>query len=201
MRAIHWMRVFGMVGVLLIGAPSVRAEDAGGYVQRLGEITVALLDREDLAEPVRRAELRRMLVDNIDIAAVSRVVLGRHWRLATDEQKARYGTLYPDFIVTTYSGLFGQYSGEILTVTGSRSIADGDTLVEGDIERSSGPPAKVAFRVRPADGGFKVIDVVVEGISLLVTQRSDFAAVINREGMDGFLDRLEVLTKKANTDS
>lgn len=67
-----------MVGVLLIGAPSIRAEDASGYVQRLGEITVALLDRKDLAEPLRRTELRRMLVDNIDITAVSRVVLGRH---------------------------------------------------------------------------------------------------------------------------
>lgn len=78
MRAIHWVRVLGMVGVLLIGAPSIRAEDTSGYVQRLGEITVALLDRKDLAEPLRRTELRRMLVDNIDITAVSRVVLGRH---------------------------------------------------------------------------------------------------------------------------
>ncbi len=201
MRAICWARVIAVAGVLLIGAPSVRAEDASGYVQRLGEITVALLGREDLAETARHEELRRMLVDNIDIAAVSRVVLGRFWRLATDEQKARYSALYPDFIVTTYGGLFGQYSGKAMTVTGSRSIADGDALVEGDIERSSGPPAKVAFRVRPSDGGFKVIDVVVEGISLLVTQRSDFAAVINREGMDGFLDRLEILTKQANSDS
>ncbi len=53
----------------------------------------------------------------------------------------------------------------------------------------------------PGDDGFKVIDVVVEGISLLVTQRSDFAAVLKREGMDGFLDRLEILTQKANTGS
>ena len=184
------------LAVLLSAAGGLRADrdedPALTFIQSLGDQAVASL-RDNLDSPfeVREAAFREVMVRGFDIPIVGRFVLGRHWRTATKEQRREYMAVFVDFIVRVYASRFDSYGGELFT---ARSVIDdesGDKIVRAQIVRpSGGDPIGVDFRVRMRDEGYKVIDVSVEGISMLHTHRVEFASVVNRKGIDGLLSDL-----------
>ncbi len=184
------------LAVLLSAAGGLRADtdedSALTFIQSLGDQAVASL-RDNLDSPfeVREAAFREVMVRGFDIPIVGRFVLGRHWRTATKEQRREYMAVFVDFIVRVYASRFDSYGGELFT---ARSVIDdesGDKIVRAQIVRpSGGDPIGVDFRVRMRDEGYKVIDVSVEGISMLHTHRVEFASVVNRKGIDGLLGDL-----------
>ena len=184
------------LAVLLSAAGGLRADrdedPALTFIQSLGDQAVASL-RDNLDSPfeVREAAFREVMVRGFDIPIVGRFVLGRHWRTATKEQRREYMAVFVDFIVRVYASRFDSYGGELFT---ARSVIDdesGDKIVRAQIVRpSGGDPIGVDFRVRMRDEGYKVIDVSVEGISMLHTHRVEFASVVNRKGIDGLLGDL-----------
>ncbi len=167
--------------------------EAGEFILSLGERAVSVLsDKENTTFAEREFAFRQILVQGFHINTISRFVLGRHWRSATKAQRHAYNDVFVDFIVRVYASRFDSYNGErfeILEIIASG--AEGDTIVRTRILRPSGAtPVGVDFRVRVIDGSYKIVDVTVEGISMLHTHRVEFASVINRRGMDGFLDEL-----------
>ena len=143
---------------------------------------------------MRAQRVRSLLHDNFDVATIGRFVMGPSWKTATAAQKSQYIDLFEDMIVATYTKRFAEYSGQSFKVTGSSAAGGSDSLVKSQILQKDGPPVMVDWRVRNKDGGFKVVDVVVESISMTMTQRDDFAGVISSKGVDGLL---EVLRKRA----
>jgi phospholipid transport system substrate-binding protein len=185
------------VAVSVSGGRSANSsDDAGAFVQDLGDKVIGLIRQTELARSSRETKFRNLLVENIDLRSVSRAALGRYWRMATDVQIARYQTIYPDYVIAIYGGLFENYSDETLKVTGAQPVGGGDVLVDSEITRGKALPLNVIFRVRRRGDGFKVLDVMVEGISMLVTQRSEFASVIQSKGMDGFLQRMQEISEQ-----
>ena len=184
------------LAVLLSAAGGLRADSgedpALTFIQSLGDQAVASLrDNVDGPFEEREAAFREVMVKGFDIPIVGRFVLGRHWRTATKEQRRDYMAVFVDFIVRVYASRFDSYGGELFT---ARSVIDdesGDKIVRAQIVRpSGGEPIGVDFRVRMRDEGYKVIDVSVEGISMLHTHRVEFASVVNRKGIDGLLSDL-----------
>ena len=184
------------LAVLLSATGGLRADSgedpALTFIQSLGDQAVASL-RDNVDNPFeeREAAFREVMVTGFDIPTVGRFVLGRHWRTATKEQRKEYMAVFVDFIVRVYASRFDSYGGELFT---ARSVIDdesGDKIVRAQIVRpSGGDPIGVDFRVRMRDEGYKVIDVSVEGISMLHTHRVEFASVVNRKGIDGLLSDL-----------
>jgi len=163
-------------------------------INDLGSKTISLLQQKQLAEADREKQFRSLLHEGFDMGQMSRFVLGPYWRTASDQQRQEFVKLFEDYIVTAYSGRFSQYSGEQFKVVGSRQEGDG-ALVNSQILRANGgPPIKVDWRVGKEGADFKIDDVVVEGVSLLVTQRQEFASVIQRNG--GQLDALLKLMRE-----
>lgn len=173
-------------------AATVRAADkgAGEFIKGLGENAVEVLrDKEGTTFAQREAKFRALFVKGFDVDTISRFVLGRYWKTATKEQLAEYKSVFLDFLVHVYASRFDSYNGETFEVL---DVIDGpaekDTIVRTRILRpSGGEPVGVDYRVRKMNGEYKVVDVNVEGISMLHTHRVEFASVINRKGMDGFL--------------
>jgi phospholipid transport system substrate-binding protein len=170
-----------------------------GFVNALGGQTVDLLRQKQMLPAERERRFRALLHDGFDIGAMSRFVLGNAWRSATEPQREEFARLFEDYIVTAYSARLGQYSGERFTVTGSRPTgANGGSFVSSQILRTDGgPPTQIDWRVMGQAGSdYKINDVIVGGISLVLTQREEFASVIQRNGsrLDGLL---QVLRDKA----
>lgn len=176
-------------------ASAQQVQGAARFIAWLGDQAIAVLrsDKGDLEQ--REAAFRRLLAQGFDVPFIGRFVLGRHWRQASPEQRHDYIALFGEFLLKTYSRRLGGYAGESLVVAGARPAGSQDIIVQTRIERPSGPPILAEWRVRVIEGQYKIIDVAVEGVSMALTQRSEFAAVVQNHGMDGLLQALRLRTQ------
>ena len=163
---------------------------AAQFVQKMGDKALTSLTDRQLADGVRATRVRSLLRENFDVQTIGRFVMGPSWKKATAAQKSQYMDLFEDMIVATYTKRFAEYSGQSFKVTGSTATGETDSLVKSQILQKDGPPVMVDWRVRNKGGSFRVVDVVVESISMTMTQRDDFAGVISSKGIDGLIDVL-----------
>jgi phospholipid transport system substrate-binding protein len=157
------------------------AADPAALISNLGSRALEVLGKN--ATQAQRVErFRELLRQDFDVPGIARFVLGRYWNSATEEQRAEFGKLFEEYIALAYSTRLAEYTGETFKVTGSRPDADG-AIVSSQIIRPSGAaPVKVDWRLTGRNGVYKISDVSVDGISMAVTQRSEFASVIQHNG-------------------
>ena len=185
--------VAALLGVLLLlgrGAAAGGTQDAERFVSTLGDRTLVAL--RSSTDPERRfRELAGLLDQAVDVDLVGRLVLGRHWQAASEAQRQEYTRLFRDYFRDGLARRFSGYTGsERITVTGSREAGD-DTLVGTRVTVAGrSAPVDVEWRVRREGDRFVVIDVVAAGVSLLVTNRSQFDALVAKGGMDGLLAQM-----------
>jgi phospholipid transport system substrate-binding protein len=180
------------------GYADARSQAAAGFIQDLGARAIDVLVKPALGRDESMRRFRVMLNEGFDVPYISRFVLGRYWQAATPQQQQEYGTLFERLIVLVYADRFALYSGKIqgvnetLKVMGNRPEGDNDSIVSTQIIRPDAPPVAVDWRVRHRADSMKIIDVAVEGVSMSVTQRSEFASVIQRGGgqISALLDTL-----------
>lgn len=155
---------------------------AAKFIEKMGTTAVTSLTARDITTKERERRVRSLLTANFDVQTIGRFALGTYWKTATPAEQAEYLALFEDMIVKTYSQRFAEYSGQSFKVAGAIDASEKDAVVSSQIVQEKGPPVNVEWRVRKKNGSMKVIDVIVEGISMSVTQRSDFAAVIQKGG-------------------
>lgn len=140
--------------------------------------------------------LEKMIRSKVDIPWIGQFVMGRFWRQATDAQKKAYLKNYEDFIATTYASRFTEYKGEGYTITSARQDSEGKYTVKMSI-KTEGQPMLVDYKVRKDDSGkFKIYDLNVEGVSLITTQRSEFASILQSKGIDQLIAQLGDKTER-----
>ncbi len=169
------------------------AKAAADFVQSLGDKAIATLADSKVSKEQTKEIFRQLLNENFDVATIGRFVLGRYWNTATEPQRKEYTDLFERMIVEVYAERFSQYAGESFKVSGAQPAGQRDAVVVSQVLRPNGPPVNVAWRVRAKDGGgYKIVDVVVENVSMSQTQRSEFASVIENNGgkFDALLDAL-----------
>jgi phospholipid transport system substrate-binding protein len=176
---------------------SASAPDGGKFVSDLASRAVAELTTGEMAMSERVSRLRRMLTEAFDVPAIGRFVLGRYWRVASESERAEYLRLFENFIVQTYIHRFNDFAGAQLRVVQTRPGQDGEVIATLEAGLPGKQPARFDVRMRRDNSAFKIFDVVVEGISMSVTQRDDFSAVIQRNGgkVEGLLASLREKTK------
>ncbi|MGM0422356.1 MAG: MlaC/ttg2D family ABC transporter substrate-binding protein [Pseudomonadota bacterium] len=182
-------------------APAQAEEKAAeSFVQDLGQEALDTLD-QDVSEEQLSDEMRSWLNRYFDTDVISRFALGHYWRQADDAQKKEYNKLFNELIVSTYSRRLQEYSGEDFEVRGQTELNDRNTMVHSKIipTKSGAPSTQVDWRVRKINGKLKIVDVNVEGVSMSVTQRNEFASVIKNNGnkIEALLDALR---KKVGND-
>lgn len=192
-RAFAFVAISAMALGLNIGfAAESRAQtspqEAVRFVESLGS-QAALLLGSGKADRQRTA-LRTLIRDSFNLELTSQFVLGKFWNGATPEQRTEFQDLFTEYLLNNYVRHIGNYKAETLTIVGSNVVGDRDVLVATSIESTEGATNPV-WRVRASDAGqYKIIDVSVDGVSLALTQRREFASVVNRRGLDGLLNML-----------
>ena len=167
--------------VILVPARPAAAQDPAAVITNLGNNALKVLG-PNVDPNLRVARFRELFQADFDVPSIARFVLGRYWRLAAPTQQQEFIRLFTDYIALVYANRLAEYSGETLRVTGTHPAPDGE-LVASEIIRTSGqPPARVDWLLTPANGGYKITDVIFEGVSMAVTQRSEFASFIQRNG-------------------
>lgn len=183
--------------VLLMGAGGFSyashadTQKADSFIVGLGEEVIEVIAANQSNDKERVKALRAIFENSVDSEWVAKFVLGKHWRRATDDQQKRYLAAYTPFIVSTYAKRFNEYTGEVLKVTDSRKAKGDDVFVNTVLERPKAENVVIQFRVRSVGGKFRIFDVVVEGVSQLTTQRSEFNTIVSQSGLDALIERLE----------
>ena len=158
------------------------------------EILAAIKSDKQLAagdkqKAVKLAEEK--VLPYIDFEQATRLAVGRAWREATPEQKKRLVTEFRNMLVRTYSNAISAYEGQTLKVLPQRAKQDPEeTVVRTQFIRAGGQPLPIDFTMHKAADTWKVYDITVEGVSLVMTYRSEFDAVVKQEGIDGLIKRL-----------
>jgi len=185
-------------GVTLVAinmkAPAA-AQGSAAFIRSTGQEAINSLTAQNMTDQERQERFRQILKRTFAVGVIARFTLGRYWRVATKAQRAEYSKLFEDFLVRAYAERFKGYSGEGFEVGQMRQINDREQLVQSEVVLADGRRIPVHWRVRHT-AGYRVVDVLVEGVSMAITQRDEFAAIINRNGgkVDGLLAALREKT-------
>ena len=189
--AVIVVTILVVVGLVQSDASAGRnAEPAKQFIDRLGQQVITIMHRSDMTAMERKAKLDRLLRAGVDLPRIGRFVLGRHWKSATPAQRAEYQALFSEYVLANYIRLLGMYDVAKFSVQSATSKRGSDTIVHSQIERDTGQLIDLRWRVRERAGEFRVIDLSTAGLSLAVTYRAEFSAVVSSRGFNGLLDAL-----------
>jgi len=189
-------KVLGFIAGIVIAAGAwAQALAPEQLVQKItDEVLAAIKSDKELAAGDKQKALKlaeEKVLPYIDFDHATRLAVGRAWSQATPEQRKKLVGEFRSMLVRTYSNGIGAYQGQTLKVLPSRGKADPeDTTVRTQFTRPGGQPLPIDFAMRKTDKGWKVYDITVEGVSLVLTYRSEFDAVVKQEGIDGLIKRL-----------
>lgn len=182
---------------LFFVAPAAKADafadGAQKFIESLADKAIAALTGKDIPRAERVRRFRKLLNEHFAVETIGRWVLGRHWRDASDAERREYLRLFEDLIVKTYVDRFTEYSGEKVTILKTVVADNKDAVVFTSITRPNQPePIAVEWRVRAREGNYRIVDVMVTGVSMGLTQRQEFSSVFARNGgnMAAFLKEL-----------
>ncbi|MFM7625666.1 MAG: phospholipid-binding protein MlaC [Gammaproteobacteria bacterium] len=156
----------------------------------------------------RRAEFRkdpaklhalveRVLLPNFDVDHSARLVLGKHWRTASPEQRQRFIDGFYGSLMTNYGDAMIEFTGDRIRVLPSTVAPDATSaVVRTEVKRSNGQKIPVNYSMRKTEQGWMAWDVVIEGISYVKSFREDFGAEIDQKGIDAMIQRLEAQNRQ-----
>jgi phospholipid transport system substrate-binding protein len=182
--------------VLFLALPAL-AQDLGPeeLVKKItDDVLAAVKSDKELAagnkqKAVKLAEEK--ILPYVDFEEATRLAVGRGWAQASPEQKKSLVQEFRNMLVRTYSNAIGAYEGQTMKVLPSRvKPGDDDATVRNQFIRPGGKPVLIDYSMRKTPQGWKIYDIVVEGVSLVLTYRSEFDAVVKQEGIDGLIKRL-----------
>lgn len=166
------------------------------FVEEMGNKIINIAKEKNTSE----AKIREKIINEIDMVIdsewIAKFVLGKNYKNLNDQQKKQFISLYRDFMINTYGPKFKNYNGKKFTVNevvkqNNFYIAKAEFL-----PKDSDNAILTDFRVRKKDGKLYILDFIAEGISLIETQRSEFNATIDSQGIEPFLKNLEEKVKK-----
>lgn len=186
--------------VLAAGLPSVAAADGAAprvVVQKVSDDTIAVLGDKSLSAEAKRARVEQIVYANTDFDTLSKLVLARSWSTFSPAQQTQFVNEFKRHLSVTYGKNVESYNNEKVAIVSDREEARGDWTVYTKILRGGGADdILVDYRLRQQGGAWKIIDFVIERVSLVANFRSQFQDVLG-QGADG-PDRLLKLLHDKN---
>ena len=170
------------------------AEESKSFVEKLGKEVIETVSDEKLTDSQRRSNFRYLYLNAFDNFYISRFVLGRYWKRIDKSVKEEFIKTFNDYIVSTYAPKFKGWQGEFKAV--DALIEKNFYNVKMDVINKDGPVLKLIWKIYlDKNKNFKILDVNIDGVSMLVTQRAEFMSVI-KNNPDGVVGLIEAMKKK-----
>ena len=155
--------------------------EAQKFIEEFGNKAIESLSENGLTDQVRMDRFRNLYKKDFAADVIVRFVLGPYWKKSSKEDRENFAKLLEDYVVVSYAPKWKNYSGETFSVYDSIEESSKIILVRSDVIPGSGTPIKLDWRVRN-DNPFRIYDIAVEGVSMIVTQRSEFMSVMKNGG-------------------
>ena len=173
------MRKLALFLFVLLGAVVARAEDpAISFVDKLAdEILTEVVTSYKCAEEKEKL-FHDAFTEAVDLKGVGQFVLGTAWKKATDTERTEFLNAFTDLTVKTWADRFDMYTGQQIVFQGTRNAERGQIYVDSVIQDKQ--PVEVIWRLRPSKDSYKIVDIVVEGVSMASTYRNDYRAFLQQ---------------------
>lgn len=149
----------------------------------------AALQAGDRKKAIALAEQK--VLPHIDFTEATRLALGSWWKTATPAQRERLSTEFRGLLVRTYANAIGAYKGQTMRVLPVRMEAGADdVIVRNQFLRPGAPPLRIDYAMYKTPAGWKIYDIVAEGVSLVLTYRTEFDQVVRQSGIDALIQRI-----------
>ena len=187
---------------LLVTAPRASAQakataDPGRFLETLGHRAIETLSDPNVPKATREDEFRVLFEEGFDVPTIARFVLGRYGRQASAAQRAAFVKTFQEAIVQRFLPLFSKTSREFFVIVRTQQDSKRPNIhtvtTKVIVDRSNGKTGDVHWRLSQREGGFKILDVVVEGVSMAISLRSEYGSVLKQHGGD--LDQLIALLR------
>lgn len=166
------------------------AAQARKLIENLTQQALTILKNEKGDLDAREKKFRTILADYFAMSSISKRVAGQHWQDMSPQQKEEFQRLFSEWVLKTYSRRFGGYQGEAIAVEKASAVSKDTVLVQTKLSGQK-RNSKVDWRVIEAAAGQpRIVDVSVDGVSMLVAQKSEVASIVKNKGVDGLLDTL-----------
>tara|TARA_B100000029_G_scaffold465903_1_gene500911 strand:- start:284 stop:892 length:609 start_codon:yes stop_codon:yes gene_type:complete len=172
-------------------ALAIEEKEAISYIEQIGQQAIDILKTpiEDIA--TREILFQNMWNSRFDKKLIHRAVLGKAGRGATEAELTRFGKAFDKHIIKIYASQLGVYSDQLFLVDKAMKRDNRDIIVLSHIEHATAPPLRIDWRLRNRGEGPRVIDIAIEGVSLLATKRADFSSTIKNGGLQALIFDLE----------
>ena len=182
--------------LLMISAPLARADSSSTAEEVIRTTTAEVVGRlesnPELSEdPGRLYEMvQDVVLPRFDFERISKRVLGKYWRRASEEQRRQFVAEFQTLLIKTYAIAIAAYDHEGIVYGPSRTRSDNETSIRIEITRDSGPGIPITYELHFMNEKWKVYDVVVDGVSLSLTYRNDFRSLVRQDGIDALISRM-----------
>lgn len=179
-------------------AAEVDAAKAEAFVKEVTAEGIEDIINANIPQAEKDQRFAKLFNRALDLDFIGQFVLGRNWRTATPAQRAEFIKVYRQLNVSTWSKRFDEFKGKEFMFKGTApSNSAGQIFVNSVVPMEQGEPAKVVWRVREKNGQYKVVDIIIENVSLAITARNEYTAFIknNPGGVDALIANLKTKIK------
>lgn len=196
-------RLFTLIAALLMSAQALAAEvdptQAENFIKKITTEGIEEIINSNVSMAEKDARFTKLFNEYLDLNFIGRFVLGRYWKSATPKQRTEFIDVYRDLNIKTWSKRFDEFKGKRFVFNGtSPSNSQGQIFVNTTVPMEQGAPAKVVWRVKETGGKLKVIDIIIENVSLAITARNEYTAYIKKSA-GGVDDLIRNLRQKTNS--
>ena len=169
------------------------------FVSNFADNAISILSNDSLDASQKNIQFTELVMSSIDMNLISKFVLSKYWKLATDDQKKAYQVAFKQYFISSYANKLDQYSGEKVVIVSSNA-AKKFVIVKSNIVRDGTDTLKIEldWRLLTRDGQTKIIDLSIEGISLIIAQREEFQSFLanNDNSLDALINKLSSINNK-----
>ena len=176
-----------------LNASGTDLKDEEEFVNKFADEAITILNNNEISDNEKNDKFTNLVMSAIDLNLISQFVLSKTWKSATDDQKERYISAFKKYFINSYANKLDQYSGEKIIVTGSEE-AGKYIIVDSNIIREGTNTLKInlKWRLLNTNGDIKIIDLNIEGISLVIAQREEFQSFLtnNNNDLEALIDKI-----------
>ena len=174
--------------------PSVAEE----FIKKVTSDGIEQIINSNVSQEQKDARFEKLFNSSLDLDFIGRFVLGRYWNTATPSHRKEFINVYRQMNIKTWSKRFDEFKGKNFIFNGtSPSNSQNQIFVNTTVPMQQGAPAKVIWRVKDTNGNLKIVDIIIENVSLAITARNEYTAYIkkSKNGIDDLIADLRNKSK------
>jgi phospholipid transport system substrate-binding protein len=181
-----------VLGLMMMSAPAyaIDAAKAENFIKNITQQGIEELVNSNVSAAEKNARFTKLFNQDLDLDFIGKFVLGRYWRTATPQQRKDFIDVYRKLNIQTWSARFDEFKGRHFEFLGTESSKSPDQIfVNTQVPMDEGAPAQVKWRVKETNGQMRVVDIIIENVSLAQTSRSEYTSYIQKSpnGIDGLI--------------